>query len=178
MCTVLDVGSPCGLLTQPCASNVPHPPPAVTESYAGAGSPATVSKPAPAGAASMAGAASATAAGAGAPAPQGAAPAASPAAAGSASVGSAVAAAAAGASPLSFTLRLPADSSANFSGGEQEQRRELLAAFERALPGTWLRAWLESAVAQARRYYVCSRSSHLAVACQPVTASHQPPMPL
>lgn len=50
-------------------------------------------------------------------------------------MGSAVAAAAAGASPLSFTLRVPADSSANFSGGKGEQQRELLAAFERALPG-------------------------------------------
>ena len=69
------------------------------------------------------------------PAPQGAALGASPMAAGSASLGSVVAAAAATASPLSFTLRLPADSSANFSGGEAEQRRELLAAFERALPG-------------------------------------------
>lgn len=106
----------------------------MTESYAGfAGSPATVTKPAPSGAASMAGAPAGAAAGE--RSPQAAAPAVSPAAAGSASVGSAVAAAAATASPLSFTLRLPADSSANFTGGEEEQRRELLAAFERALPG-------------------------------------------
>ena len=109
----------------------------MTESYAGfAGSPATVTKPAPSGAASMAGAgAAAGAAAAGEAASHSAAPVASPAAAGSASVGSAVAAAAAGASPLSFTLRVPADSSANFSGGKGEQQRELLAAFERALPG-------------------------------------------
>lgn len=46
-----------------------------------------------------------------------------------------LAAAAAAATPLSFTLRMPADSSANFAGGPEEQQRALLAAFERALPG-------------------------------------------
>jgi septal ring-binding cell division protein DamX len=87
------------------------PPSAVTESYAGlAASPDTVSKPAPAAAA------------------------ASPAASGSGPSPGAVLAAAA-ASPLCFTLRMPADSSANFEGGSEEQQRQLLVAFERALPG-------------------------------------------
>lgn len=101
----------------------------MTESYAGFGSsPATVSKPAPAGAPAAAGAA----AGAGSAAKAGVSP---REASASPSVGSMVAAAVATASPLSFTLRVPAESAANFAGGEEEQQRQLLAAFERALPG-------------------------------------------
>ena len=85
---------------------------AVTESYAGlAASPATVSKPTTADAAS-------------------------PAASGSGPSPGAVLAAAA-VSPLCFTLRMPAESSANFEGGSEEQQRQLLVAFERALPGAW-----------------------------------------
>ena len=50
------------------------------------------------------------------------------------SLGTVVAAATATASPLSFTLRMPADTSTVLSG-KDGQEQALLQAFERALPG-------------------------------------------
>lgn len=92
------------------------------ESTHGAASPATVSKPAGMPAAIPATSVVPPTAAAAGPSP---------------SLGSLGAASNAGgaASPLSFTLRVPAESAAEFEGREEEQQGELLAAFERALPG-------------------------------------------
>ena len=59
----------------------------------------------------------------------------SPATVSKPSPGTVAGAAAAAASPLCFTLTMPSADASNFGGGQEEQQRQLLAAFGRALPG-------------------------------------------